>query len=311
MPPGEPQEEAAALERASDEDFEEPGRVGNNSPRGIWSDGAVMYVADAHDGKVYTYNMPHAIDARLATLTLSGVDFGTFDPARRKYEGVAAAGVTSTTVAAMAAQDGATVAIGPADADAEANGHQVDLDGVEEITVTVTSPDGSRARVYRVHFAEVVEAGPSASCLRGAVGVGFSLVVFEGGSVDDLVACAGRRHATALYVLHEGEWVSHILDAPDFVNAPFRALFTDAVPTLLPLVVRSEGPATPAPAAPEVTVPFTSCLIGEIAQGFSLVVYEGGSVDNLDACAAGRGLAAVYAFAGGEWVSTSSPRPTS
>ncbi|MXW24480.1 MAG: cadherin-like beta sandwich domain-containing protein, partial [Chloroflexi bacterium] len=184
-PGAEPTDQVVELERVTTEEFAEPGRVGNNSPRGIWSDGDVMYVADAHDGKVYTYNMPDAIDARLATLTLSGVDFGTFDPARRKYEGVAAAGVTSTTVAAVAAQDGATVAIGPADADAEANGHQVDLDGVEEMTVTVTSPDGSRARVYRVHFAEVVEAGPSASCLRGAVGVGFSLVVFEGGSVDD------------------------------------------------------------------------------------------------------------------------------
>ena len=31
-----------------------------------------MYVADASDGKVYTYNMPDAIDARLAALTLSG-----------------------------------------------------------------------------------------------------------------------------------------------------------------------------------------------------------------------------------------------
>ena len=35
-------------------------------PRGIWSDGDVMYVAVESDGKVYTYNMPDAIDARLA-----------------------------------------------------------------------------------------------------------------------------------------------------------------------------------------------------------------------------------------------------
>ena len=33
-----------------------------------------MYVADESDGKVYTYNMPDAIDARLATLSLSGLD---------------------------------------------------------------------------------------------------------------------------------------------------------------------------------------------------------------------------------------------
>ncbi|MYD98710.1 MAG: cadherin-like beta sandwich domain-containing protein, partial [Gammaproteobacteria bacterium] len=182
VPPGEPQEEVAALERASDEDFEEPGRVGNNSPRGIWSDGDVMYVADANDDKVYTYNIPDAIDARLASLTLEAFEIGAFDPARRAYEGVACDGVMQTTVVAQAVQDGASVDIEPTDADTEANGHQVALVGVDEIVVIVTSADGSRERVYRV---AVSMPGPSASCLRGAVGVGFSLVVFEGGSVDD------------------------------------------------------------------------------------------------------------------------------
>ena len=129
----------------------------------------------------------------------------------------------------------------------------------------MTSADGSRERVYRVRLAEAVEAGPSASCLRGAVSVGFSLVVYEGGSVDDLVACAEGRHVTALYVLHAGAWVSHILGAPDFVNAPFRALFADSVPVLTPLVVHGDGPATPAPTAPEVTEPFATCLRGEVA----------------------------------------------
>ena len=186
-----------------------------------------------------------------------------------------AAGVTSTTVGAVAAQDGATVAIDPADADAEADGHQVALTGVDEIAVTVTSADGSRERVYRV---AVSTAGPPPSCLRGAVSVGFSLVAYEGGTVDDLVACAERRHVTALYVARRGAWVSHILGAPDFVNASFRALFADGVPALHPLVVRSEGPATPAPPAPAVTEPFAACLRGEVAAGFSLVVYEGGSV---------------------------------
>ncbi len=298
-----PPEEPPALERVSAEEFGEPGRVGNNSPRGIWSDGAVMYVADANDDKVYSYNMPDAIDARLASLTLEGIDIGTFDPARREYEGVAGDGVSETTVTAEAAQDGATVGVAPADADAEAEGHQVALAGLDEITVTVTSADGSRERVYGVRFAEAVEAGSSPSCLRGAIAVGFSLVVSEGGSVDDLVACAERRDVTALYVLHEGEWVSHILGAPDFVNAPFRALFADSVPALLPLVLRSEGAATPAPAAPEVTEPFATCLRGEVAQGFSLVLYEGGSVDELASCAEAFGISAIYTLADGQWVS--------
>ena len=292
-----------ALERVVDEDFEEPGRVGNNSPRGLWSDGEVMYVADENDDRVYTYNMPDAIDARLASLTLEGVDIGEFDPARSEYEGVPGEGVAETAVAAEAVQDGATVAVKPADADEEADGHQVGLAGVDEIAVTVTSPDGSRERVYRVRFAEAVDTGPSASCLRGAVSVGFSLVVSEGGSVDDLVACTERRHVTALYVLHEGAWVSHILGAPDFVNAPFRVLFADGVPALTPMVVRSDGPATPAPPAPDVTEPFATCMRGDVAEGFSLVLYEGGSVADLVSCADSLGVTAVYVLDGGEWVS--------
>ena len=88
------------LERVRDEEFPKTvlSRASNNSPRGIWSDGDVMYVADESDDRVYTYNMPDAIDARLASLTLSGVDIGEFDPGRTDYEGCVGEGVTETTV---------------------------------------------------------------------------------------------------------------------------------------------------------------------------------------------------------------------
>ena len=80
--------EGEELTRNRDEEFGELSKASNNSPRGIWSDGDFMYVADESDDRVYTYNMPDAIDARLASLTLSGVDIGEFDPAARtEYEG--------------------------------------------------------------------------------------------------------------------------------------------------------------------------------------------------------------------------------
>ena len=288
------------LERVRDEEFSKLSRASNNSPRGIWSDGDVMYVADESDDRVYSYNMPDAIDARLASLTLSGVDIGEFDPGRTEYEAVVADGVTETTVEAGAAQDDAVVDIAPADADGEADGHQVALQDLDEITVTVTSADGSRTKTYRV---ELAEAGPSASCLRGAVSVGFSLVVSEGGRLDDLVACAGSRHVTALYVLDGGEYVSYIVGAPELVNARFVELFPDRVPALTPLIARSDGPATDAPAASAVTEPWAACLQGEIVEGFNLVLYEGGSIDDLDACAEGVGLSALYVLDDGVWVS--------
>ena len=303
---------ALELERVRDEEFTELPGASNNSPRGIWSDGDVMYVADASDGKVYSYNVPDAIDARLSSLSLSGVDVGEFDRNRTDYEGAAGKGVTETTVTAEALQRRTDVDIDPPDADVEADGHQVALEDLTEITVTVTSADGSRKKAYRVRLspeeaagtAPEEAAGPAPDCLRGAVAVGFSLVVYEGGNIEDLEACAEGRNVTALYTLEGGEFVSYILGAPGFVNEDFRALFADGVPALTPLTVKSDGPATAAP-VPAVVVAesWPECLRGEIAAGFSLVLYQGGSVADLDACAEGVGLAALYVLDDGVWVS--------
>ena len=295
----EPAGEVAALERVESEEFTRLSSASNNSPRGIWSDGAVMYVADESDDRVYTFNMPDAIDASLASLSLSGVDIGEFSPLQTDYEGIAGEGVTETTVEAAAAQAGASVVIEPGDADEEAEGHPVALAGVAEITVTVTSPDGIRRTVYRVALGE---SSTAASCLRGAVNVGFSLVVYEGGSVDELVACAQDRNVSALYVLQEGEYVSYIAGAPAFVNREFRERFPAGVAALTPLTVRSAGPASAAPAAAAATQEWPACLRGELGDGFSLVLYEGGGVDALAACAEDLGLGAVYTLHEGEWV---------
>ena len=297
------------LERVRDEEFgqsRELTKASNNSPRGIWSDGDVMYVADASDGKVYSYNMPDAIDARLASLTLSDIAIGEFSSARPEYEGVVADGVTVTTVEATAAQSGAGVVIDPPDADGDdANGHQVGLAGVEEIAVTVTSADGSREKTYRVALADA-EATPEAwsHCLRGDIAEGFSLVVFEGGSVGDLVACAESRGVTALYALHEGVYVSYILGAPEWVNAEFGELFGGGVPPVTPLTVKSNGPPSADPNAGDgALLPGAECLRGEIAVGFSLVVSEGGSVEDLVACAESRDVVTLYALHEGVYVS--------
>ena len=317
------------LERVRDEEFPNTvlSRASNNSPRGLWSDGDVMYVADESDNKVYTYNMPDAIDARLASLTLSGVDIGEFDPGRPDYEAVVADGTTATTVEAAALQRRTSVAIDPPDADDGAGGHQVALKDLSQITVTVTSADGSRTKTYRVRLdeeevaepapEEVAEpapeeaaepapeeaAGAAASCLRGDIAVGFSLVVSAGGSFEDLVTCVEGRNVAALYVLDGGAFVSYILGAPAFVNQSFAGLFADGVPALTPLVARSDGPATADPVPDAVTRPLATCLQGEIVEGFNLVLYEGGSVGDLEACAEGAGLASLYVLDDGVWVS--------
>ena len=299
------------LERVRDEEFGELSRASNNSPRGIWSDGDFMYVADESDDRVYTYNMPDAIDARLASLSLSGVDIGEFDPGTTEYEAMAAEGVTETTITASAIQRRTDVAIDPPDADGDdTNGHQVALQDLGEITVTVTSADGSRKKVYRVQFPETgwdPIRDPWPHCLRGALSEGFSLVVHEGGSVEELVSCADSRGIVAFYVLHDGAYVSYILGAPDFVNAGFLELFPDGLPPVTPLVAGSNGPPSADPFGDDLEdggqQPWPQCLRGDIAAGFSLVVYEGGSVDELVVCAQSRDVTALYTLSEGEFVS--------
>ena len=303
--------EGEELTRNRDEEFGELSKASNNSPRGIWSDGDFMYVADESDDRVYTYNMPDAIDARLASLSLSAVDIGEFDPGRPDYEAVVSEGVTETVVTAEAMQRRTDVAIDPPDADGnEANGHQVAFQDLAEITVTVTSQDGSRMKVYRVQFPETgwdPIRDPWPHCLRGAVSEGFSLVVYEGGSVEELVSCAESRGIVAFYALHGGAYVSYILGAPDFVNAGFLELFPDGLPPITPLVAGSNGPPSPDPFGDDFDDggrhAWPECLRGDIAAGFSLVVYEGGGVDELEACAQSRDVTALYTLSEGEFVS--------
>ncbi len=298
------------LERVIDEEFKELSKASNNSPRGIWSDGDVMYVADESDDKVYTYNMPDAIDARLASLTLSGVELGEFLPVRTDYRGTGGDGVTETTVTAEALQRRTSVDIDPPDADEEAEGHQVALEGTSEITVTVMSADGSRELVYRVRLRDpepTAASGPTSHCFRGDVAAGFSLVIYEGGSIEDLLVCALSRHIVALYVLDDGVYVPYIVGAPEFVNRSFQELYADGVLPLTPFVAGSDGPpsadtAVDRPPEDELaTLRGSSCLHGEIATGFSLVLYQGGSLEELATCAQGHNITALYALDEGSY----------
>ena len=137
--------------------------AGNSHPRGIWSDGEVMFVADAQDNRVYSYNLPGAIDARLASLALSEIELDQFSAAALSYQAEVAHEVEQTTVEATPAHEGASVVIEPADADEDPeNGHQVAIKEDTQIEITVTSEDGSRTRTYTVAL-ESANAAPVAT----------------------------------------------------------------------------------------------------------------------------------------------------
>ena len=115
-------------------------------------------------------------------------------------------------------------------------------DGLPPTTPLVAASDGSPSADP---FGDDLDDGgqqPWPECLRGDIAAGFSLVVYEGGSVEELVVCAESRDVAALYALHGGVWISYNLGAPDFVNGEFREQFADGLPAVTPLVAKSEGP---------------------------------------------------------------------
>ena len=104
-------------------------------------------VTASHDGAeigsatVTIHSISH--DATLASLSLSGVDIGTFSGAVTSYEASVAHSVTATTVTATASHTGATVTVEP--------GPEVGLAvGGNEVAITVTAEDGTTAKTYTV-----------------------------------------------------------------------------------------------------------------------------------------------------------------
>ena len=86
----------------------------------------------------------HLTSAKLAGLSLSGLDIGEFASDRTGYRATAEAGVGSTTVTAIPADGRAGVAIADADGSTAGRERTVSLStGANRITVAVTAPDGA------------------------------------------------------------------------------------------------------------------------------------------------------------------------
>ena len=210
-----------------------------------------MYVADANDGKVYSYNMPDEIDARLASLELTGVNFGDFSPLRFDYASDTIPHGNIATLTATPAQSDASVEVEPADHDGDlANGRQLRLLPGLEITVTVTSPDRSRMRVYRLLLGDEEATGPASrtACETSSPSASTRSRT-RAAVVADLEACASGLDVISLYALDaDGKYVSYILGAPEFVNRAFVELFADGVPADASMIAKRDAPS-PTPVA--------------------------------------------------------------
>ena len=97
----------------------------------------------------FTVTEPPSSDATLSSLTLSGVDFGTFDPATTGYAASVANDVAETTVTPTVNDDGAAYVI-KLDGDVDEDGTVALAEGENTISVVVTAEDGNTARTYTV-----------------------------------------------------------------------------------------------------------------------------------------------------------------
>ena len=131
-------------QRQANLDFNPLRGAGNDSAYGITSDGTTMWVVDYDDDKVYAYNMPPSADHRLSDLTVSPKNLIGFATDRTSYEVGVASAVAQATITGTPANPNASVDYSGTDADAVADGHQVNLSaGRNEVTVTVTAEDGT------------------------------------------------------------------------------------------------------------------------------------------------------------------------
>ena len=133
------------------------------------------------------------VDATLGTLSMTGASLGrVFDSAISGYTAAAPASAERVTVDAEAgASQACGVRISPADADAGADGHQVDLgEHGTVITVTATAADGATVGAYTVVTGRGAQPAVAKSLSLDGIGdVGFS--PFERRYEADVPAGAG------------------------------------------------------------------------------------------------------------------------
>ena len=134
----------------------------------VESDETVIVTA-THDGQpigsatvtIEANDVPLSNDATLSTLSLSGIDIGTFSSGTTDYSAIVEYDVASTTVTADPNDDGASVAVADANGVTYGTSRQVSLSsGDNKITVTVTAEDENAMKVYTV---TVTRAEPDAA----------------------------------------------------------------------------------------------------------------------------------------------------
>ena len=157
---------------------------------------AIAVIVRAADGSLNAYTVtvsreaPPSDDATLSALSISDATLSpTFDSVTTDYEAAVANATSQVTVTAAGTDDGADAAIAPSDADANTDGHQVDLaEGPNTITVTVTAANGTDVLAYTVEV------------FRDAAVDNATLTALSLGGIELIPAFAADTHSYAATV---------------------------------------------------------------------------------------------------------------
>ena len=194
------------------------------------------------DGRMLRHSAAVAIPGpaaatQLASLAVSGAALDpVFDPEVSLYSAQAAAGAAQATVSATARDAAAEVQISPADGDAGAVGHQVELaaGGQTAVTVSVVAADGTVRRYWLLidRPADPAQAAPggtprlSALLLDGVAPLDFDPATARyetDADADEATAVLGREDSDATVEVFtvRGDDPALTLDAADAdTNAP-------------------------------------------------------------------------------------------
>ena len=160
----------------------------------------ITVTVTAQDGETtanYTVTVTReaaSTDATLSSLTLSGIDIGTFAATTTSYTATVAHDVASTQVAATANDAGASVTIADADGSTDGTSRNVSLDeGTNTITVTVTAEDGATTANYTVTVTR--EAASTDATLSSLALSGIDIGTFGAGT-ESYTASVGNAVAS-------------------------------------------------------------------------------------------------------------------
>ena len=189
-------------------------QVSISSPGNVDLASATADFTVAAPGQQQQPEPPASTDATLSGLTLSGVDFGAFDPATTGYTASVSNDVDETTVTPTTNDDGATYVV-KLDGVADDDGVISLSVGSNTITVEVTAEDGQAVKTYTVNVTRAGTTAPTDQSKPTAPTIS-SIAITSSPNDDAVIIVDGEREKV-------GDWRVYGIDDSIEVTVAFSA----------------------------------------------------------------------------------------